>query len=115
MCLQAPVLYSEIFKDLIFDTIPDSLEDWNNKSEDEAVSDIGSAEDCTEACAHNPDCFQSLYSRDGCTLGTKNFRFGEKHKPEDGKRWQSSWNRTRIAAWASKQKPCAGVTFPFQD
>ncbi|KAF4626569.1 hypothetical protein G7Y89_g11592 [Cudoniella acicularis] len=111
----APVLYAEIFKDLLFDTIPDELADWDNMAKDEAVSNITSVEGCIEACANNSDCFQSLYTGDECSLGTKNFRFGEKHAPEGNKKWQSSWNRTRIAAWVSKQTPCNSVAFPFQE
>jgi hypothetical protein len=113
--LQIPVLYSEVFKNLIINRIPDSIDDWDNGGKDETVSDIDSVESCIEACANNPECFQSLFNGEECTLGTKNFRFGEKREPEDGKTWQSSWNITRIEAWVSKQEPCAEITFPFEE
>jgi hypothetical protein len=109
------VLYSEIFRDLIFDTFSDSLEDWDNGSKDEAVPGIASPDDCMQACANNFSCFQSLYASDTCTLGTNNFRLGERHKPTRGERWHSSWNRTRIEAWASRQELCKKISFPFED
>ncbi|KAF4629430.1 hypothetical protein G7Y89_g8721 [Cudoniella acicularis] len=110
----APLTYSELFKDLIFDTIPDSLTDWDNMSDNEKLKDIDSVEDCTAACAKNTDCFQSVYDGEECRLGTQNFRLGIFQKPEDGKKWQSSWNRTRIQKWVSKQKPCSDITYPSQ-
>jgi len=115
MRLQTPVLYSELFRDLIFDSIPDSRDDWDNLAKDEKVDDIESAEDCREACGKNTECFQSLYNGEECNLGTKSFKIGEKHKREDGKKWQSSWNRTRIEDWALKQKPCGSVEYPFEE
>jgi hypothetical protein len=114
--VQAPVSFSELFHGLVFETIPsESLADWDSSSEDEAVANIKSMEACIAACANKIECLQSRFNGEKCALGTKNARLGEVHNPQDKneKRWQSSWNRTRIAEWASRQKTCGEVVFPF--
>ncbi|KAK0111531.1 hypothetical protein ONS95_001885 [Cadophora gregata] len=111
----APLLYSELFKGMVFDMIPDhNLEDWDNRSEGEIVPDIASAEDCTLACAKQPDCMQTLYKENICTLGKlEEIVFGRKHEVEDGEtKWRSSWNKTRIADWGSRQSKCEKLTWP---
>jgi hypothetical protein len=49
MRLQAPLLYSELFKGLVLHTLPKNLEDWDNMSRDETVPDVASL-DCAKAC-----------------------------------------------------------------
>jgi hypothetical protein len=51
MRLQAPLLYSELFKALVLHTIPENLEDWDNMSRDESVPDVASL-DCAKACTN---------------------------------------------------------------
>jgi hypothetical protein len=101
------------FGTLVSDTISDHLEDWDNLSRDETVPNIASVEDCAKACANNANCSQSLYNGDECTLGTKRIIFGVKDDSKDGKKWQSGWNKPRIAEWVSNQQPCDTVIFPF--
>ncbi|KAL2065533.1 hypothetical protein VTL71DRAFT_3203 [Oculimacula yallundae] len=111
-----PVTYEELFKSLISDLIPSSpLKDWDNLSKDSTIPDIASAEACTHACQANKECLQSRYDGAECSIGTKHFAFGKKREPKDGKRWESSWNKTRIAEWVARQKPCGEVNFPFQE
>jgi hypothetical protein len=78
------------------------------------ISPVSSVEECVNACAENSDCFQLSYDGNDCNLNTKSFGFGKERSPEDGKRWQSSWNKTRIDAWITKQKPCGPAKFRFR-
>ncbi|EHK99291.1 hypothetical protein M7I_4856 [Glarea lozoyensis 74030] len=115
----AAVTYAEIFDGLILESIPsESRADWDNSSEDETVKDIDSMESCVSACEKNDKCLQLRFNGNECMLGTKKVKLGEVDKPkkEDGKdekKWQSGWNRTRIAEWASGQKPCTKLVFPI--
>jgi hypothetical protein len=97
------------------DNIPEQMEDWDNTSGDATVLHIHSAEECAKACAKKEDCFQSLYNGEECTLGTKSIVFGKKREPEGGKKWQSSWNTTRIKEWIANQESCDALKFPYQD
>ncbi|KAG4431313.1 hypothetical protein IFR05_013210 [Cadophora sp. M221] len=111
----APLLYSELFRDWVFDMIPDhDLEEWDNRSEGITVHNIASAEDCKRACGEQSDCMQSLYKGDTCVLGKGGeIVFGERHEAQDGEgRRQSSWNKTRIADWVSRQSKCKTLTWP---
>ncbi|KAK0113522.1 hypothetical protein ONS95_013776 [Cadophora gregata] len=112
----APVLYSELFADLVWDMIPGSLENWDNMSDGKTVPNIKTALECTRACERDRHCLQSLFNGEECKLGTKTITFGEKHDLEDnGTTWQSTWNKTRIAAWVAKQSRCGKPKFPFED
>ncbi|KAH7327135.1 hypothetical protein BKA65DRAFT_528149 [Rhexocercosporidium sp. MPI-PUGE-AT-0058] len=112
----SPVLYSELFVDLVWNFLPDSLENWDNMSDGITVPEIHTAENCAKACEMNRHCLQSLFNGNECKLGTAKIIFGEKHDVGNGeKKWQSTWNKTRIAAWVSKQKRCGTIKFPFQD
>ncbi|PVH71938.1 glycosyltransferase family 31 protein [Cadophora sp. DSE1049] len=112
----APVLYSELFADLVWDMIPDSLENWDNMSDGVTVPNITSAAECARACERDGHCLQSLFNGEECKLGTTKITFGEKYDPEnDEKTWQSTWNKKRIAAWVAKQSRCRTVKFPFED
>jgi hypothetical protein len=95
----------------VFDTIPTSLEDWDNMSDDEHLDDKESAEDCEKACDENENCLQSLFSDGKCSLGTNNVRVGKMRRAEGDTTWRSTWNRPRIDKWASRQKGCNKVKF----
>ncbi|KAL3427940.1 glycosyltransferase family 31 protein [Phlyctema vagabunda] len=110
-----PVLHSEIFQELVWDTIPDTLMEWDNMSDDKTIKEAKSPEACIEACSINAECLQSLYNGQECKLGTKTFQLGQKYKPGKGETWHSSWNRTRIETWMSGQDPCTKVRFPFEE
>ena len=114
------MLYSELFNDLVFDMIPDhDLEDWDNRSGGDSLPSITSAEECKKACDEQSDCMQSLFKGDECVLGKGGeIVFGVKQKREekDGEdteeSWVSSWNKTRIADWVSRQSDCETITWP---
>ncbi|KAF2103943.1 hypothetical protein NA57DRAFT_50799 [Rhizodiscina lignyota] len=108
-----PLLYSELYKDLVAEMIPDSRKGWDSMPIGETISDIGSAKACEKACRNNPQCFQTSYDGDNCILGTDSFRLGE-NRTTDGKRWQSSWNKTRISEWIAAQYPCGEAKFGFR-
>ena len=113
---QAPILYSELFADLVWDMLPDSLDNWDNMSDGVTVPNIDSALECIRACERDGHCLQSLFNGEECKLETTRVTFGVKHELEDdGKTWQSTWNKTRIAAWVAKQSRCGKVKFPFED
>lgn len=113
--LQLPVLYEELFKGMISDMIPDSRDDWDNQSNDEAVPDITSAEDCAAACVKDKKCLQSTFKGDECVLGTSRIVLGQKHDTDtEGKGWTSHWNKARIAEWVAKEGPCDKIIFPFE-
>ena len=113
---QAPILYSELFADLVWDMLPDSLDNWDNMSDGVTVPNIDSALECVRACERDGHCLQSLFNGEECKLETTRVTFGVKHELEDdGKTWQSTWNKTRIAAWVAKQSRCGKVKFPFED
>lgn len=108
--------YSELFHGLVFDTIPSGPRvDWDNSSGDVIVTGISSMEACTAACAADTECLQLRFNGDECVLSTKVAKLGAEHnnKEQGEKRWQSSWNRTRIATWASKQGSCGQLAFPM--
>jgi hypothetical protein len=114
--VQAAVTYSEIFNGLVLESIPsESRTDWDNSSGDETIKDIDSMESCIAACSKNDKCLQLRYNGDECMLSTKKVKLGEVHKPkkDDEKKWQSGWNQTRIAEWASRQTPCTKLVFPL--
>lgn len=94
---------------------PEYRQNWDSMAEGRVATDIGSAEECFKACEDDENCFQTSYNGTKCTLGTKTFLLGVKKDPEDGKKWESSWNTTRIAAWVDKQKPCGKVEFPHEN
>lgn len=49
-------------------------------------------------------------------LSTVTIAFGQKYnRMPDEDELQSSWNKTRIADWVSKQGPCGEVKFPYED
>ena len=101
---------------MVYDMIPGQLEDWDNKSSGENVPNTDSAEQCAKAYRDNIRCLQSLWKGDQCLLGTEKIVFGVKHGVEEGgKKWQSTWNKTRIADWVLRQGRCDTVTFPFED
>lgn len=111
----APLLYAELFNGMVSDMIPDhDLEEWDNRCEGATVSDIVSADDCKVACDKEPECLQSLYKENVCTLGKPGeIVFGRRHEVRDGEvKWRSSWNKTRIAEWVSKQSKCEKLTWP---
>ncbi|KAK0111532.1 hypothetical protein ONS95_001886 [Cadophora gregata] len=111
----SPVTYEELFKDLVSDLIPDELANWDNLSKDGTVANIATAEACVHACQANHKCLQSRYDGAECSIGTKHFSLGKKHEMKDGLQWSSSWNKTRIAEWVRKQKPCGKLKFPHQE
>jgi hypothetical protein len=47
-------------------------------------------------------------------LGTKSIQLGVPRAIENGKKWYSSWNRTRIQEWVEKQEPCGDAIFQFR-
>lgn len=114
--MQVPVTYSELFHGLVLGSIPhEPRADWDNSSGDETVPNINSMEACITACANKANCLQLRFNGDECALGTKKAKLGELQKAggQNEKRWQSSWNGTRIAEWALRQKSCRKVVFPF--
>ncbi|KAH7317766.1 hypothetical protein BKA65DRAFT_515163 [Rhexocercosporidium sp. MPI-PUGE-AT-0058] len=111
----SPVTYEELFNNLVSDLIPDQLADWDNLSKDGIIPNIASVDACTHACQANPKCLQSRYDGAECAIGTKHIALGKKHTPKDGVRWGSSWNKTRIADWVQRQKPCGKPKFPHQE
>ncbi|CZT12209.1 uncharacterized protein RCO7_10450 [Rhynchosporium graminicola] len=111
----APLLYSELFKNWVFDAIPDhDLEDWDNRSEGTKVPDISSIEDCKRACQDQPECMQILFKENTCFLGKDDeIVFGKKNTVQGGEaKWQSSWNKTRISEWVSRQSKCQTIKWP---
>jgi hypothetical protein len=70
---------------------------------------------CIAACEHRVDCLQLRFNGDECALGTKRVKLGELYNPKekDKKRWQSNWNRTRIAEWASRAETLYDVGLPL--
>ena len=106
--------YAELFKDFLSDRIPVQLEEWDNRSDDLAIGNMTTVEECRAACKAREDCLQSRFNGSECNLGTKKIMIGEKKQNKDGKQWHSSWNKTRIAEWVSKQDPCHDIKFPFQ-
>lgn len=114
-----PLLYAELYTDYVSKTIPDHvLDDWDAMAvgleKAVTISSLSSVEECVKACAENAECFQCSYDGHDCNLNTKSFGLGKKQSPADGKRWQSSWNKTRIDAWVANQKPCGPAHFKFR-
>jgi len=109
-----PLLFSELFIDLVANIIPDYLEDWDNMSTGETINDLPSIEACDKACIENKDCFQFSYNGPECRLSTDTFTLGVPRTPEDGNRWRSTWNKNRIMNWVLKQKPCGAAKFSFK-
>jgi hypothetical protein len=112
--LQEPLLFSELFIDLVANIIPDYLEDWDNMSTGETINDLPSIEACDKACIENKDCFQFSYNGPECRLSTDTFTLGVPRTPEDGNQWRSTWNKNRIMNWVLKQKPCGAAKFSFK-
>ncbi|KAL2063776.1 hypothetical protein VTL71DRAFT_5581 [Oculimacula yallundae] len=111
----APLLYSELFRDFVLDMIPDAdLEDWDNGSEGTKVPDVTSNEDCKIACEKQPECMQALYKGGACVLGKNGeIVFGKKDKSKIvAEKSQSSWNKTRIREWVSRQSKCETISWP---
>jgi hypothetical protein len=111
MYLQAPLTYEELFTGLIWDLIPEDLDDWDNQSLGE-TADVKTNVDCIEACKNHQDCFQSLFKGDECILGMAHIALGVKHMEGDVK-WRSYWNKEKIAEWVVERKCKDPIEFPF--
>lgn len=113
------MLYVELFNDLVFDTLPDRRAEWDNLSKGHVVAGIASADACFAACQDHRECLQASFDGTTCTIGTEHVSLGKEGETMAGERsWESSWNRTRIAAWVAGKKPCQkgkNVKFPFQE
>jgi hypothetical protein len=94
--------------------MPDFAENWSNDAEGERVNGVDSTADCQKLCKDNENCFQTLYDGKVCILGTDFFKLGYLRNATETQRWQSSWNRSRIAAWVSSH-PCDAVKFTFEN
>ncbi|KAI9050643.1 hypothetical protein LZ554_005800 [Drepanopeziza brunnea f. sp. 'monogermtubi'] len=113
----SPLLYSELFNDLVFDTIPTRLASWDNLSKNVIIAGVSSAEACFSACQDKPACLQARWNGEQCFIGTKHVSFGKRVDGHNGEgvEWESMWNRTRIAQWAAQKKECGKPKFPFQE
>ena len=110
---QEPLVHRELFTGMIWDTIPDYADDWSNGAEGEFVSDLGSTTECQKFCQYDENCFQSVYDGKDCVLGANFFKLGYAQNATETQRWQSSWNRTRIAVWVSSH-PCGKDKFAYE-
>lgn len=84
-------------------------------SDDITIPNCPSFDECIRVCNENEKCFQSLFDGSDCLLGTKHFRLGEQKKPEDGKKWQSQWNKERMLKWAGEHTDCSNLSLAFHD
>lgn len=108
--------FAELFVDMVWNDIPDSLDNWDNMSAERQVTDVHTAEDCAKACETEQMCLQSLFKVDECWLGMEKVVYGTAHSSDSNdEKWQSTWNKTRIADWVAKQPLCGPVTFPWED
>ncbi|CAL3967947.1 unnamed protein product [Diplocarpon coronariae] len=105
----SPLLYAELFKDLMLSKIPAEAADWDNISNDGTVPDVDSEDACFTACQYIPNCLQARYDGTICLIGTDHVSIGRKLTG-----WKSTWNKTRIEAWAKSQKQCGEPEFPFE-
>lgn len=69
--------------------------------------------ECVKACEERPDCFQYSHHGNKCYIGMS-VRLGYEKKPNGEGMWQSGWNTTRLAEWASNQPKCDQIQFPRQ-
>ena len=121
-CFQGPLIHAELFKTLLVNSIPLQQDDWDNLAWDGGEfgqtggvsSEVGTFEDCKQACEANPNCFQYLHHGNVCQIGMS-VRLGHKKEADSEGVWRSGWHKTRLADWISKQPACDEVEFPIQD
>ncbi|KAF1982464.1 glycosyltransferase family 31 protein [Aulographum hederae CBS 113979] len=108
-----PLLYSELYRNLVSRLLSSSLEDWDNSSGWDYHEDDLSYDDCDEKCRTNGNCFQFSYNGKECYIQER-FRLGTSKKAEDDKRWRSVWRRKRIMEWIESNDRCDPIKFPEQ-
>lgn len=133
---QKPLLYSEVFAQLVRPQLRDRRDDWDNHSDDwyyidlerkdhkwekwrvdkspkpedrseaESVAHRG-PDECRAACDERPECFQWSWSDESCAM-KRTFRMGKpvRRGDDDKKRVFSGWNLGRIEKWTSGNAPC---------
>ncbi|KAF1982370.1 glycosyltransferase family 31 protein [Aulographum hederae CBS 113979] len=111
-----PVTFSEIFTDLVLQSIPEkSYKDWDNLADD-VKGHADSWDICKSGCEDDPDCLTYSWDGDECAIGKTKIRIGAKRVDEAGKKkWRSGWNKTRIEEWVGRQEPCDLSTFKAGD
>ena len=88
--------------------------DWDNLASDPGefgktggvLVDVGSFEQCAEACQADVKCLQYSHHGNRCHIGMS-VRLGYEKKADNEEIWQSGWHRTRLDDWISSQVPCA--------
>ncbi|PBP18001.1 hypothetical protein BUE80_DR011175, partial [Diplocarpon rosae] len=106
----SPLLYAELFHDLVHAKIPTETADWDNLSNEATVPDMESADACFAACQVVPECLQARYDGTACLIGTNHVTLGRQVTG-----FKSMWNRTRIAEWAKNKEECGPPKFPFEE
>lgn len=117
-----PLIHSELFKDMLLESIPEHQENWDNLSSDPGEfgktggvsSETATFEQCAQACEEDTNCFQYSHHGGTCQIGMS-VRLGSERKADDDGIWQSGWHKTRLNDWAAKQPVCDEVIYPIKD
>lgn len=133
---QAPLLFSEVYREFFGPRLQAVRDDWDNASEDWFYLDRDSAEheweawrlarspadedkteaertahasadECRAACLEHPECLQYRW-HDECCAMHRSFRVGKpvKRAEDDGKRQMSGWDVDKIELWIAENSDC---------
>lgn len=106
-----PLVFADLYNQLVRDVLPDTLNEWDNESHDAKIP-MGTYEECKKVCQDNEDCFQFSHHGGDCALG-HSIHLGTPKEAENGAGFRSGWLTVRIKSWAEKQAPCDAVLFPW--
>lgn len=133
---QKPLIFKEVFEDLIHPRLQDSRDDWDNFSDDWYYIDFNrsdpeweewrvgrsvieelktetekkaheSWQDCQAACNEHSRCFQFFWHNECCAMHGS-FRLGTPRKKSEDERLRhiSGWNLEKINAWLVEHGDC---------
>ncbi|KAI8940678.1 hypothetical protein NX059_001948 [Plenodomus lindquistii] len=99
-----PLTFADLYNRFVKDVLPDTLEEWDNESNDASVP-ANTYEECKKVCEDNKECFQFTHHGGDCDLG-HSIHLGGPKKTNDGPAYRSGWLTGRINDWVTRQAPC---------
>lgn len=135
---QTPLVYREVFEDLILPRLQPSRDNWDNFADDWFVIDFNRTDyhweewrvgrstreeyktetekkahenwqNCQAACYEHSECFQYFWHNEVCAMH-RSFRLGTPRPTSEDEtlRHVSGWNVDKINGWLAENGDCAG-------
>lgn len=138
---QKPLLFKEVFEELVQPRLQPNRDDWDNQSDDWFYIDFNRAEyqweewrvgrsvleefktetekkahenweNCQAACYEHDECFQYFWHNEVCAFH-RSIRLGTPRKPSDDVtlRHVSGWNLGKINQWLEENGECNNTVY----